>query len=195
MNVVGKIFFVTIFVISIVCMAIALMLQAAHIDWRNKVIAKGGLRDQLEAANKEKQQLSDEKNRLEVRIAEEKERYVKRLAALEQVKTELFKERDANARMISEKEDDLQKLSDAIASIHNSVKSLQEETMSMRNETKAAIDERRKIFEKVITINDDLLNAVTERLRLEKLGRELRAQLSKLLPTAIPVGVPNHNQE
>ena len=44
----------------------------------------------------------------------------------------------------------------------------------------------------MITINDQLLNAVTERLRLAKLGRELQAQLMKLLPAANPVALQNH---
>jgi hypothetical protein len=45
----------------------------------------------------------------------------------------------------------------------------------------------------VISINDDLLNAVAERLRLAKLGRELQAQLMKFPPMPDPAGTNNHN--
>jgi tRNA U34 5-carboxymethylaminomethyl modifying enzyme MnmG/GidA len=191
MNVVGKIFIVAIFALSLVFMAVALMLQAAYPDYRSTVIAKGGLKDQWDAAKKEKQQLVDEKKLLEAKIKDEQDRWVKRLAGLEQEKTDVIKVQEANAKRISDKEASMRDLVKTIESFHESIKSLHAETVAVRSETKAAIDQRRTTFEKVLQVSDDLLNAVTERLRLEKLGRELRAQLSKMAPTARPVAIPN----
>jgi tRNA U34 5-carboxymethylaminomethyl modifying enzyme MnmG/GidA len=194
MNVVGKIFTVLILVMCLAFMTFSLMLYAAHTDWRNMVIAKpGGLDDQLRAANAEKKQLVDEKKHLEDRIVEEKDRYVKRLAALEREKNDLLKVRTANEEELHGKEVALSKLVDTIDQNHKDVQSRHAETLTLREETKKAIEERRSAFLKVVGINDQLLNAVVERLQLAKLGTELRSQLMRMSPTANPVANPNHN--
>jgi chromosome segregation ATPase len=156
-------------------------------------MAKGGLDEQLKAANKEKGILVDEKKHLEDRILEEKDRYVKRLAALEHEKTDLLKVRTANDEELRTKEVALSNLVNSISQNQVDVKSRHLETVRLRDETKKAVDDRRADFLKVLGINDQLLNTVAERLRLSKLGTELRAQLMKLAPTAQPVANPNHN--
>jgi chromosome segregation ATPase len=193
MNVVGKVFTVLLLVMCLAFMTFSLMVYAAHTDWRNMVIAPGGLKQQLDAANAEKKQLDDEKKHLETRIVEEKDRYVKRLAALEHEKNDLLKVQDANNKELSAKEDALGKLVANIDSNHKDVQSRHAETIALRNETKKAIDDGRGIFLKVVAINDQLLNAVVERLRLTKLGTELRSQLMKMAPPPIPVAIPNHH--
>jgi hypothetical protein len=193
MNVVGKVFTVLILVLCLAFMTCSLMVYAAHTDWRNMVIAPGGLKQQLEAANAEKKKLTEEKKHLEDRILEEKDRYVKRLAALEREKNDLLKVRQAHEDELRGKEVALSKLVDNIEQNHQDVKSRHTETLTLRDETKKAIDDRRIAFMKVIAINDQLLNAVVERLRLTKLGNELRSQLMKMSPTANPVANPNHN--
>ncbi len=193
MNVVGKIFTVLLLVMCLAFMTFSLMVYAAHTDWRNMIIAPGGLKQQFDAADAEKKKLVDEKKHLEDRIVEEKDRYVKRLAALEHEKNHLLAVRNANNKELSDKEDALSKLVTMIDSNHKDVRSRHDDTVKLRNETKTAIDERRGIFAKVIAINDQLLNAVVERLRLAKLGTELRSQLMKLAPPPIPVAIPNHN--
>jgi chromosome segregation ATPase len=195
MNLVGKIFTVLILVMSFAFMAFTLMVHAAHKNWRDDVLGKqvkggtsdGGQNAELKKVYTEKQALLDEKKRLEDQIVEEKDRYVRRLAALEQVKIELTKERDANAKTIKDKEDALGKLVDAVLSIHLTISSLHTESEALRTESKAAVAERQKTLEQVVLINDSLLNTVVERLRLEKLERELRAQLLRM------PSVPNHN--
>jgi chromosome segregation ATPase len=193
MNVVGKVFTVLILVMCLAFMTFSLMVYAAHTDWRNSIEAKGGLDEQYKAADAEKKQLVAEKKRLEDRVVEENDRYVKRLAALEHEKTDLLKVRESNDKELREKE---KNLSDLVAQIdlnHNDIKSRHDETVTLRDETKKAIEARRGVFAKVIGINDQLLNAVVERLRLTKLGNELHSQLMKLAPTAQPVASPNHN--
>ncbi len=192
MNAVGKIFTVLILALSLAFMSFALMLSAAHPDWREEVVGPGGLNAQWETAKAEKTRLEEEKKKLTDRIAEEKDRYVKRIAALEEVKTDLEKEKESHKKELDKKDEAVQALVNAIDSIHNTVKSMHADAVAARAETKAAVEARRKALEAVITINDQLLNAVTERLRLAKLGRELQAQLMKLLPAANPVALQNH---
>src|SRR5258708_362674 len=95
MNVIGKIFTVLLLVMCLAFMTFSLMVYAAHTDWRNMVIAPDGLEKQLKAAKTEKEQLEKEKKHLEDRILEEKDRYVKRLAALEHEKNDLLVVRKA----------------------------------------------------------------------------------------------------
>ena len=156
-------------------------------EWVTDGKRDGGLNAELKKAYVEKQALLDEKKHLEDQIAEEKDRYVRRLAALEQVKIELTKEREANAKTIEDKEGFLRELVAKISSCHNDIASNHTDSEKFRKESKDAVAERQKTLEQVVLINDCLLNTVVERLRLEKLERELRAQLLRM------PSVPNHN--
>jgi chromosome segregation ATPase len=180
MNVVGKIFTVLVFIICISLASFALMVEAAHKVWRENVIAKGGLAEQLTEANKEKATLVEQKKDLEKRLVDEKDRYVRRLAALEQFSSDLAKEREGNDKSLAEKQDKLDELVRAIQSIHSALDTLHAQVVKMHADTKTAVVERREAFSKLLAVNDDLLNAVTERLRLAKLGSELNSQLAKM---------------
>ena len=72
MNLVGKIFTVLIFLMCVVFGTFALMVHAAHKNWKEVVVAKGGLNDQLIEANKQKQDLDEEKKNLETALDDEK---------------------------------------------------------------------------------------------------------------------------
>ena len=193
MNVVGKIFTVLLLVMCLGFMTFSLMVYAAHTDWRNIVEADGGLDKQYKAAKAEKELLEKEKKHLEERINEEKDRYVKRLAALEREKNDLLAVRNANNDELAKTERTLSDLVSNIDANHKDVNSRHAETVALRDETKKAVDARRGVFAKVVAINDQLLNAVVERLRLTKLGNELRSQLMKMSPTVNPAAIPNHN--
>src|SRR5689334_20636708 len=114
MNLVGKIFTVVVFLMSVVFTTFALMVYAAHNDWRQTVIATGGLKDQLIDANKEKASLIEEQKALMARVSDEKERELKRFAALEQTRKDLLKERDANDTALAVKQKALTDMVDAI---------------------------------------------------------------------------------
>ena len=193
MNVVGKVFTVLILVMSLAFMACSLMLYAAHPDWREAVEGPGGLDAQLKEANKEKTRLDEEKKKLESRIAEEKERYVKRLAAHGTSENRLGKRAGGPQQGARRQGKDAAGACrrDRFDPQHGQVDACRD--LVCCAETKAAIQARRKALEGVISINDDLLNAVAERLRLAKLGHELQAQLAKMLPMANPVALPNQS--
>jgi hypothetical protein len=193
MNVVGKVFTVLILVMALVFMALALMVYAVSPDWRSKIMGDRGLSKQWLAAKAEKEQLEKEKKQLEERIVEETDRYVKRLAALEREKTDLLKVRKVNRDELEVKEEAITRLAATVATIHNSVTTLFADAGKVRSETKTIIGRRRDSFEDVIHVTDDLMNAVTERLRLAKLGRELQSQLAKLLPATGSTALSNHN--
>src|SRR5271166_6249774 len=95
MNLVGKIFTVLIFVMCLVFSTLALMVHAAHKNWEEVVVAKGGLRDLLTDANKQNKELTDEKKILEVALENEKKDKRDRLTKLETERSIVAGERQA----------------------------------------------------------------------------------------------------
>ena len=65
MNLVGKIFTVLIFVMSIFFMTMALMVYATHKNWRDVVLAKGGLKEQLTQVKTERDDLTTARDKLQ----------------------------------------------------------------------------------------------------------------------------------
>ncbi len=63
----------------------------------------------------------------------------------------------------------------------------------MRNDIKVTVDERNKPQKNLVDTTDCLMNAVAERKRLEKLQRELAAQIIKLKDgSAVRQGPASH---
>ena len=83
MNLVGKIFTVVIFLLCVVFGTFALMVNAAHKDWKAEVM---DLNQKEIAATKLRDQLKVERQNLETALNEERERTKRRLVALENEK-------------------------------------------------------------------------------------------------------------
>ncbi len=81
MNLVGKIFTVLIFLMCVVFGTFALMVHAAHKNWKEEVVK---LSDKLIAVNKERDEAKEEKKSLQAARDEERARIQKRLIALTQ---------------------------------------------------------------------------------------------------------------
>ncbi len=91
MNLVGKIFTVLIFLMCVVFGTFALMTHAAHTNWRQEVIKKDGLNDQLVAAKKIVEDLTGEKKILETELAKQKDDLQKRIIALQEAANSAIK--------------------------------------------------------------------------------------------------------
>ena len=84
MNLIGKIFTVLIFVMSIFFMTMAIMVYATHKNWRTVVTdPQTGLQKQLKDANAEKADLTTNKEKLQKELDDLKAAKQKELAALE----------------------------------------------------------------------------------------------------------------
>src|SRR5271157_3717174 len=179
MNLVGKIFTVLIFLMCVVFGTFALMVHAAHKNWREAVVAKGGLKEQLDEANKLNRELTDDKKILETALDNEKKDKRDRLTALENEKNIVVGERDDYDRRLQIVEGESQKLALAIKETSQRLGVLQTAIDGMRNDIKVAVDERNNTQKNLVDTTDKLMNAVAERERLEKLQRELLAQIVK----------------
>ncbi|MEI8373019.1 MAG: hypothetical protein WCJ35_09340 [Planctomycetota bacterium] len=181
MNLVGKIFTFLIFVMCVVFGTFALMVHAAHKNWREVVVApKVGLNDKLEDAKKLEQKLLDEKKNLETALNDEKARTQRRLIALEEQKKSAVAERDENERKLQIEEGKSRELALAISGVHQRLGVLQTAIDRMRDAIKTGVEERNSTQKVLLDTTDKLMNAVAERERLVKLGKELAAQSLKL---------------
>ena len=181
MNLVGKIFTVLIFLMCVVFGTFALMVHAAHQNWREVVMAPSvGLNDQLINANKEKQGLLDEKKILQTTLENERKDIQKRLIALEQAARDAIAERDKDENKIAAKDAEARRLTMTIDEIQKRLGVLQVAIDGMRTDIKVTVDERNKVQSELVDTTDKLMNSVAEREKLEKLQRQLVDQINKL---------------
>jgi len=177
MNLVGKIFTVLIFLMCVVFGTLALMLHAAHTNWRTQTQV---LSTELTKANSERTALAAEKTNLANALEDEKLRARRRLIALEEEKKSILDDRNRKEEALKTMESDNRKLAASIGESTKRIGVMETEIEGMRNNIKVAQDERGLMQKKLIDTTDDLMNAVAERQRLEKLQRELADQITKL---------------
>jgi hypothetical protein len=176
MNLVGKIFIVLIFVMSLVFASLAVGVYATQRNW--KAEAESVAQKYTNARN-ENSELSKKKKEGEEEAAIEKARSEKVVAQLETENQELKKERAANEKKIAELDESVRSAVASMKVAHETLAVLRKETDTMRDEIKTAQGERDATFKKIVDLTDQVHNVVNERLRLEKVGRELADQLAK----------------
>jgi hypothetical protein len=182
MNLVGKIFTVLIFLMSVVFATFALAVYTTHKNWRTVVDNPThplGLSQQLDNAQKEKKTLEDKKKQLEDQCKVERDRYDKMIAQLETENDKLHNEQVANAQTIAKLETSARDAVQAMRAVHETLAGLRKQTDQLRVDIKAAREDRDQKFKEVIRLTDELHNAVNERMRLEKANRDLAEQLVK----------------
>jgi predicted nucleic acid-binding Zn-ribbon protein len=177
MNLVGKIFTVLIFLMCVVFGTFALMVHATHKNWKEVVI---GLNNDLTKANKEKQDVTEQKAVLQTTLDNERKEIQKRLIALEQEKNLLDDDKKDLKTKLEAVEKDARALAMTIKGISQDLGVLQTAVTGMRDSIKLTVEERDRIQKALVNTTDDLMNAVNERQRLEKLGRELAGQKVKM---------------
>jgi hypothetical protein len=176
MNLVGKIFTVLIFLMCVIFGTFALMVHAAHKNWKEVVIS---FNNDLTKANQEKQLLTEEKKNLQTALDDEKERTKRRIIALEQAAKDAVAQKDLNEQKLQLEEGKVRVLALAMNEVHKRLAVLQTSIDGMRTDIKVATDQRDSTQKVLVTTNDRLLNEINERDRLQKLQRELADQITK----------------
>ena len=176
MNLVGKIFTVLIFLMSVVFATFAIAVHATHKNWMADAEVKA---KDLTNARTENSDLTKKKKDIEEQRQIEKTRNEKVLAELETRNVELSKERAANEKRIADLETQVH---DAVASMkatQDTLAALRLEADKLRDENKVARADRDAIFKKVVDVTDQVNNVVAERLRLEKTNRDLTEEFAR----------------
>jgi small-conductance mechanosensitive channel len=186
MNLVGKIFIVLIFVMSLVFMSLSLMVYSTHKNWRDvvenpqKTTDKDlGLKFQLDAVQNEKKQLEDEKTKLQADLDNEK---ATRRQALAKLETENEQLRHDNEQLTKDQEkvtaDERQAVA-ALQATQDVAKGIRTQVEGLRKDAEAAREERDATMKKFVEQTDELHQAVNELKRLKDRGMELTESLAK----------------
>ncbi len=175
MNLIGKIFVVLVFMMSLVFMSFAVAVYGTHQNWKKEAV---DWKNKRETAVGELQKAQEEKAQLEKQIADESLAKREALAKLETERGELQTQRDElvkqrDALMIKDKE--------AVAALDTAQQNLAKlttEVEGLRGEIRDAQTQRDKSFERVVELTDKIHQAQGELKRLEERRVQLAGEIA-----------------
>jgi len=180
MNLVGKIFVVLIFVMSLVFMSLAVAVYATHENWRLLVEKPGGLKSQIQDLRKEKETLTIERDKLTSQITVEKEEWNRVRGQLETAvaakEKELAAKRDEVQQLSATADERLAALKVATTNLDNTT----QEVTVLRKDVLDAQAERDQRFEEVVKLTDQFKNAQGEYERIREREVQLAQQVAKM---------------
>ncbi|HEX3727100.1 MAG TPA: hypothetical protein VHV08_12685 [Pirellulales bacterium] len=175
MNLIGKIFVVLIFVMSLVFASFAVTVYATHQNWKEEAAKRKKL---LDDANAKLQVDQEEKKKLEEDIAKEAIAKREALAKLETQRAELAKQRD---ELSKERDALLVKDKQAVAALDSAQQNLAKltsEVDTLRGEIRDAQEKRDKSFDQVVKLTDQVHQNQGELKRLQERDVQLAGQLA-----------------
>ncbi len=188
MNLVGKIFTVLIFVMSLVFMSFAVVVYATHRNWKEVVerpedeVGPGkplGLEHLVKNLQTRKQELEDEKTELEGEVEAERKARDQAVAKLEskydQLKDLHDELEEAYAKLVQERRD----AQSALNSIQIVLGHLRKEIDTLRVNTAEAEKDRDGHFQQVLKLTDELHQLINEKERLVARQNTLAADLAQ----------------
>jgi len=193
MNLVGKIFVVLIFVMSLVWMGFAVAVYAAHKNWREAVegtaeAPEEGLKFKVEREKERNQELKDQRDKLTNELAAEKAAKRQALTKLETENDELRRQRDEQEKRLA---DLVQAQTDAMAALEATQAAeaaLRAEIMGgevdgkklvgLREQIRLAQEDRDRQFDEVVKLTDELHQARNEYQALKERTATLTADLA-----------------
>jgi hypothetical protein len=180
MNLVGKIFIVLIFVMSLVFMALSMAVYATHRNWREVVVGKPkGLQSQLDDANKQLEVQRNDYDKLKHEYETEKAAAAQAVAKLENELLVLNAERKKRDQEYT----DLVKAErEAVASMKTTQENMsrsEKERDTVEAQVLHAQQDRDAHFKEVHRLTDALNQVDNERDQLQKRMTTLAADLAK----------------
>ncbi len=183
MNLVGKIFIVVIFVMSLVFMTLAMMVYAMHKNWRNEVVNespdKPGLNRRLQNEQAHNKDLTDQLDKLKQHGEEEKHAQQQAATKLENELDQIKKERKQLEASLA----DLEKAKrDSVAAMNATQKNsadYRQELEKLRTDVLQAQQDRDAHFKEVVRLTDLLNEAANEKELLRKRTEDMGKDLAK----------------
>jgi hypothetical protein len=208
MNWLGKVFVVSIMVMSLFFAGLAVVAYATHKNWKEAVMlspseATGGkqvgLKYQLDTERARRKGLEDEVARLTEQLASEKTARVQAVAKLETERSELNKRYTEQANINAGLVQQTRKADEAMLATHNTLEDMRKQVEMLRTEIRTAQTDRDDQFKQVVQLTDDLHQVqgllTTVKAQNVELG-EQNAHMAKVMerngvsPTASISGVP-----
>jgi hypothetical protein len=187
MTLVGKIFTVLIFVMSIIFMTASVMVFATHKNWKdyakNPTAAPGkplGLEQQLAGLQQLKKQAEDEIARLRVELAEEQAARKSVLAALQARLTRAETELAAKTAELDRVAADNTMLAATAKTAQDRLKELEDENKKIREDLRVVQRDLDQKFLSVVDLTDKLNQAESLRQLLDERNREAAFQMAQM---------------
>lgn len=188
MNLVGKIFIVLIFIMSLVFMSFVVAVYATHTHWRDVVMNQQatadkplGLKPQLDQQKARNQELSDQLDKLKQEVATEKAAKRQQLAKLETENDELKKQRDQQEKELAKL---VQAERDAVAAMdatQKTAEALRKEVEGLRDEVRNIQKDRDEQFKRVVDLTDQLHQTVNQLKSADARSKQLAADYANAL--------------
>jgi hypothetical protein len=186
MNLVGKIFVVLIFVMSIVFATFSIMVYSTHTNWRDEIErkqavgAKGkGWKERYNEVTVENAQLKGDRENLEKARAAETMARVQALAKAENEIARLIQESAQALGQLKTKEEELTSNNNALHTAEENLKALTGEVQGLRNEIAASQKETDEQIKKAIDLQDQLTQAKGTLAILKERNDQLVMDVSK----------------
>jgi uncharacterized protein YhaN len=180
MNLVGKIFVVIIFVLSLVFMTTAMVVYTMQKNWRDVVLnPQTGLAPKLQIAQHDKQVLTDQLEKLKKDVEAEKKAQQQAYAKVENERDTLRQERKTLEASLAELE---KAKRDAVAAMNATQKNatdFRQQLDKLRTDTLQSQQDRDAHFKKVVELTDQLNEAANEKEQLRKRMEDLSKDLAK----------------
>jgi hypothetical protein len=177
MNLVGKIFTVLIFVMCVVFASFALMLHAAHKNWRDEDAKQVAL---LDKANEDIAKLQQENKRIAEGRVNDQDRFKETTRKLQAANDDLTKQiYDPLTGYKSQREQlqgQLRQVLVDIKLLQQNLANLRDESAALRDANRVAVADREKVWKTYLTTSDEATNRAEEIARLEKRLRDLVEQ-------------------
>ena len=186
MTLLGKIFTVLIFIMSVAFCILAVVTFATHKNWKELAEARKTTIEQLEAKNLAQQQ---ETQRARGELAVEQSARRSALATLQVKLALLDQDLRNNAKDLSERTSALTTQTQAAKVAEDSLAAITAEVNKLRNEIRLAQQERDETYVKTVSLTDKLNQAESLRERLEELNRQLQDQYAQLNRVAVARGI------
>lgn len=173
MTLVGKIFTVLIFVMSIVFMAFSIMVFATHTNWRTEA---ANLKGQVTQKEQLVAQAKTDHDKTKRDLAQEQASRRQALAALQSKLSSALEALDTKTAQLIQKESQLNEAAAALKSNEDRLTALADELGKNRQLLKTAQQERDDIFLQVVALTDKFNQSETTRLDLDRRNSQLVAQ-------------------
>jgi hypothetical protein len=185
MTLLGKIFTVLIFIMSVAFCILSVVVFATHKNWKDEALARKTTIEQLEAKNLSQQQ---EILRAQAELAVEQSARRSALSTLQVKLALLDQDLRNNAKDLSERTSALTTQTQSAKVAEDSLAAITAEVNKLRNEIRLAQQERDETYVKTVNLNDKLNQAESLRERLEEMNRQLQDQYAQLNRVATALG-------
>ncbi len=185
MNLLGKIFVVLIFIMSLMFMTGELMVYSTQRNWKNEVERsdkdnpdKGGYAQRLKVAGEKNEKLVAEKDELQKKMDVELAARRQVLAKVEAQLGEKAKELDALRAEVTTLNDQKKQLTTQVATLTASLNAKATETAQLRDQIRGVQQESEAKFKQVVDITEKVNQANGDLTRQTERNKQLSEQLA-----------------